>query len=488
MPGHLFLVHGRAESLVHDAVVIPTNQRFEVEDTWRPLIEPGEAALRPQNWPGEGYGRAGDGRPVWFVSVEGLATEELVGRTLAAVRAMSQADLGPSPNRVKPLLAVPVLGIEGGGHNDDRGAVVRRLLEALLEEVGQLEVDLAVVTPQRSVYAAAQHVRGRPRADGFPDELVEEAQRLGRLARAGELALFFGAGVSVPAGLPGWREMLHQLAAQAGVRPDDLDGLSPLDQAQFLQKRLPGLGEHVARAAQSRRRPSLAHALLAGLRCREAVTTNYDRLYETAVAATDRGAPRILPWESVVGAPAWVLKLHGDVSQPESVTLTRRDVVRYDAHTRPAGALLQALLLTRHLLVVGASLEDDNVVRLLREVEVFREEAALTGPMATVLDIDDDTARRELWRDQLAWWTMPGDDLPTRARALEIFLDTVAWYAADTSTWLLDPRFARLLQAPARRAAEHARELRAEVQDLGAEWAPLRRAFGDAGAGEGREE
>ncbi|HEU4566702.1 MAG TPA: hypothetical protein VFR99_01635, partial [Marmoricola sp.] len=139
-------------------------------------------------------------------------------------------------------------------------------------------------------------------------------------------------------------------------------------------------------------------------------------------------------------------------------------------------------LLTRHLLVVGASLNDDNVVRLLREVEVYREESEGNGPMATFLDVEDDTARRELWEDQLAWSTMPGDSLAERARALEIFLDTVAWHAADTSSWLLDERFASLLDDPAREAAAAARALRHRLEALGEEWQPLRTALADAGS------
>jgi len=486
MSGHLFLVHGRTESLVHDAAVVPTDDDFAIEPTWQALIGAHGAALKPPGWPRRGYGRAAGGRPVWFVSVDGLATDDLVQRAVATVRDMAEADLSPSRNRVKRLLALPVLGIEGGGHNHDRGAVIRALLEALLDAVDELDVDIAVVTPERSVYAAAQHLRGEPRPPVLDDELLGEARRLGELARTGDLALFLGAGVSVPAGLPGWRQMLDELAQQAGIDPGVLVGLGPLDQAQLLQHRLPDLGEYVARAAQDPRlRPSLGHALVAGLGCREAVTTNYDHLYETAVAATGRGEPKVLPWETAVGASAWVLKLHGDVSQPATVTLTRRDFVRFDAQTGPAGALLQALLLTRHLLVVGASLNDDNVVRLLREVEVFRESTGLEGPMAAFLDVDDDRARRELWREQLAWSNMPGDDLPSRARALEIFLDTLAWYAAGTS-WLLDPRFSELLGPEEREAAETGRALRGRLDGLGEEWEQLRATLDAAGACEQR--
>ena len=52
--------------------------------------------------------------------------------------------------------------------------------------------------------------------------------------------------------------------------------------------------------------------------------------------------------------------------------------MRFDA--RPAcGALLQSLLMTEHLLVVGVSLNDDNIVRLAYEVQAYRGAHKLEG-------------------------------------------------------------------------------------------------------------
>lgn len=475
--GHLFLVRGRIESVVHDAALVPTNDAFELEPQWRPVLETDDtSALRPPRWPGEGHGRAADGRPLWFVSVEdggGLPTGQLVERAIACVRAAAEEDLPPLTNRLLPVLAVPVLGLEGGGHDEDRGDVVKALLEAMYDVVPDLELDVVVVTPESSVYAAAQHVRGRLET-GTLEGHSEHAERLGRLAREGDLALFLGAGVSIPAGLPAWAEMLRLLGSRTGrLGEDEAVRLTPLDQAQLLERRVPDLGRYVAEIAGEATRPSLAHALLAGLSCREAVTTNYDRLYEEALVASGREDVRVLPHDPAVGARAWVLKLHGDVADPGSIVLTRRDFVRFDARTRPAGALLQTLLMTRHLLFVGASMTDDNVVRLAQEVQVYREDHGLDGRFGTLLDVDGDEPRRELWEGQLSWLTMPGERIEERVRALEIFLDTVAWHAADDAPWLLDPRFGGLLGEDEQAVAEAARELRRRLEDAGAEWTQL---------------
>src|SRR4051812_4802393 len=232
--GHVFVVHGRVETVVHDAAVVPTDDGFGVSATWNPVLEVDDpASLRPSAWPCDGHGRAGD-RPVWFISVgdgDGLATDLLVERAVGVVHDVAAARIPPASNRVKPVLAMPVLGLEGGGHDRDRGDVVKALLEALHAAVAGVDLDIAVVTPDASVYAAAQHVRSRIDPGTVGPELAEHAQRLGLLARSGDLALFLDAGVSMPAGLPAWREMLRLLGERThGLTDVDPLRLSPLDQ------------------------------------------------------------------------------------------------------------------------------------------------------------------------------------------------------------------------------------------------------------------
>ena len=423
---------------------------------------------------------------MWFISVDaggGLPTGDLVDRLLAVVDEVAREGQRPMSNRVKPVLAVPVLGLEGGGHDRDRGDVVRALLAALCDAVAQVDIDVALVTPEASVYAAAQHVRRGMADPSMEPALCEHAARLGRLARQGELALFLGAGVGVPAGLPSWDDMLLKLAERTGHANDLAEAaLTPLDRAQLLQRRVPDLGDHVVAICREHDRPSLAHALLAGLGAREAVTTNYDRLYEEALLAGGRSPVSVVPWDLPQEGSAWVLKLHGDVTDPDSIVLTRRDVVRFDAHTRPSGALLQTLLMTRHVLIVGASMADENVVRLTQEVQVYREAHGVMTEFGTLLDVDDDEARAELWEGQLTWLSMRGSRLEDRSRELEIFLDSLAAHAVADAPWLLDPRFGGLLDDEGERLAEHARRLRRDLESAGAEWDRLRWALDLLGA------
>ena len=490
MTGHVFVVHGRIEKVVHDVAIVPTASNFHIRGYWRPILGEDTDQWRPKGWPGRGYAKARGRDDVWFVNVGArysAGAEVIVDRAVAALREIADAAPVPSRNRTKPLVAVPVLGIAGGGLDHQRGAVVRRLLSAMTDAAAELDLDVAVVTPDASVYGAAQHLRRQTAEWPLPARQLQKAGRIGQAAREGQLALFMGAGVSIPAGLPTWTGLLEELAAHGGVDIGrGFERLNALDQAQFLHNRIEHLGDQVARIVSRATVPALGHALLASLGCAEAVTTNYDRLYESAVRMQrGRGnVATVLPWDHPRAGKPWVLKLHGDVQVPKSIVLTRRQFVSFDAETRPAGALLQSLLMTRHVLFVGASLADDNVVRLAYEVDRFRQDHGLKGRVGTLLDVDDDQVRRELWRGQLTWLSMAGRSIEERSRTLEIFLDAVAAHASNDASWLLDERFRGLLRLD-ENLVQGARDLYRRAAAAGPEWQGLADALLAFGAASG---
>ena len=327
-------------------------------------------ALKPRGWPRSGYAQARGRKDIWFINVGGrysAGISAIVDRAVGALGEIAAGSPTPGRNRTKPVVALPVLGIAGGGLDSERGEVLRTLLAGMAKAAENLDLDIAVVTPDVAVYGAAQHVRRVTGTWPLPDEQLSEARVLGELARKGDLALFLGAGVSIPAGLPTWGQLLEKLAKKSEIPIDEgFRRLTALDQAQYLSAEHDGIGKALANIISAARVPSLSHTFLASLGCREAVTTNYDRLYEKAVRMQrGRGnVASIMPWEPPQAGKPWILKMHGDVKDPGSIVLTRQQFVRYDAETRPAGASLQTLLLTRHVLFVGASLNDDNVVRL----------------------------------------------------------------------------------------------------------------------------
>jgi hypothetical protein len=64
----------------------------------------------------------------------------------------------------------------------------------------------------------------------------------------------------------------------------------------------------------------------------------------------------------------WMLKLHGTVSRPREIVLTKRDYIRYNDRFAALAGIVQSTLLTRHLLSIGFSLADDNFHKIFDSV------------------------------------------------------------------------------------------------------------------------
>ena len=274
-------------------------------------------------------------------------------------------------------------------------------------------------------------------------------------------------------------------------------GMSPLDAAEVLRRSAhadatsggrrasgTGLGAHVVAVLGERDRYALSHVLLAALGAEQVITTNFDDLYEKAVkAVTGRDIPVVLPdrdpEDDLRRGKGWLLKLHGDAGRPDSIVLDRRSFVRYDATQRPLASVLQATLLTKHLLVVGASMTDDNVIRLVHEVASLNEDHNRRKTMGTLLTLEEQPLTARLWKPEFA--TLPlGPPIPVEeteedrharialaGRELEIFLDRVAMLASRDSAHLLDRRYVDLLDDRERVLAQQLAEAANTIRRLG---------------------
>ena len=122
---------------------------------------------------------------------------------------------------------------------------------------------------------------------------------------------------------------------------------------------------------------------------------------ESAMKAAGHTTDVVMPHQPAIGQRRWVLKMHGDVEHPDKIVLTRRHMVMYDAANRPSATLLQSLLLTKHLVVIGASMTDPNVVRLTHEVDEYRQahQDAPHNAYGTVLDVGlPSPSQARLWK------------------------------------------------------------------------------------------
>ncbi len=495
-PGHLFVIDSDLTKLYCDAVLVPVDIRLTLEKAWHAL-------LKSVGWPMLKRVAQPEG---WGSTVHAFRLEQHASQTAASYPEIWLGEVGrsnppdghyarvlvefvrrvseraKSTPRSAPLrVGVPVVGTGEGGGWEDKGSIFSSIVPALERAALDYGVDVVLVCFGAKLYSAAQRARGTYRdglkasesahGSGLDSRLHAVATELAKEARDANLVLFMGAGVSMGAGGLSWQSLLNELAAKAELTAELKDAMKKLDvrdQAQILKSRL---GESFGATVQGMvdtPHYALAHGLLASLRAREAVTTNYDKLYETAFQ-TDRRELAVLPGAPPKReSPCWLLKLHGTVEKPADLVLARSDYLGLPARSGALFGILQAMLLTRHMLFVGYSLSDDSFHRVIHEVSQARMGVAphTGGKLGTALILFPDPLLTELWAKDLNIVHVserapaPETDAAARkadfdaaARQLNILLDEIAFLAADVSAFLLDSTYENMLNDEEKRIA-----------------------------------
>lgn len=495
--GHVFVVHSDLTRLAADAVLIPCDRSGHVQAHWGRFRQ---AAYGPErqrlfSWPSP------ERRVTDRVDVDGQTCRYVdTGATPATadldwlrdglrqgLEALSVDVTGKAAQheRERPLIALPLAGTGAGGYADNRGAALDALLREARAAAEQGSADVVIVAHNRADYTALQHRRSDPDWSGLTEQQQQAAADLGAKARDGELVLFFGAGVSRSAGLPDFATLLQQLRSDnATDREDRGDAPQPIALPALASQVAKQLGDELpARLAEllPEHHHSVTHALLASLKVPEAITTNFDRLYELAARAPFDGDLHVVPWQHLPGRRPWLLKAHGDVQHGDLV-LTAEQYERFQADKGPVASVIQALfLLSRHVLVVGYSLRDENILKLIREVaDLLARNGIDHQRFGTVLSLTGHVATEPNHHLPVLSLTGPPDaSTSAAARRLEVFLDLLAWHATrDEASWLLDPTYRSLLDAAERPLVETLAQLQVPSEPR---WASLRQTLDKLG-------
>ena len=186
------------------------------------------------------------------------------------------------------------------------------------------------------------------------------------------------------------------------------------------------LVEEIEEAVHVGREPSPMVRMLADLEFPLVITTNYDQLYERALdqRAEEKGALAGTYDVSIYSANnigqerlkthdcskkpdhqrPFILKIHGDVSRPESIVITDEDYIQFVLRMsdtkpyNPFGNNVLAHLMTWPTLFIGYSLMDYNL-RLLFKTLRWRKDAANIPPTYSV-DKKPDKLIRDVWENQ----------------------------------------------------------------------------------------
>lgn len=190
------------------------------------------------------------------------------------------------------------------------------------------------------------------------------------------VAVFAGAGLSMPAGFVSWKELLRPIAEELNLdieKEYDLVTLAQYhlnengDNRSQLNKRLLEEFSQEAECSQN-------HEILARLPISTFWTTNYDNLIEKAlinqnkkpdVKFTRDHMSLTVPKRDVI-----VYKMHGDVNHPDDAVLTKED---YEIYHKKMDLYVDALkgdLLTKTFIFIGFSFSDPNLDYILSRVRL----------------------------------------------------------------------------------------------------------------------
>lgn len=175
--------------------------------------------------------------------------------------------------------------------------------------------------------------------------------------------LFVGAGVS-SGRFPRWQHLINHLRDEFGITSQASDAL---DIPQWVVE------AHGRAALESRmvevfrdpsKEPTELQRLLACYPFDIVFTTNFDQLMEQALQAQAHQVNVVIE-DSQVGRirkddRVTLVKMHGCVSAPDTIVVTRDDYETYAQHHPAIVTYLQLLLATRTFLFVGFSLTDPN--------------------------------------------------------------------------------------------------------------------------------
>lgn len=222
-----------------------------------------------------------------------------------------------------------------------------------------------------------------------------------------------GAGMSLKAGLPTWSKLLEDLKQELPKKVgSDMRKLLEAEEnlpwrAQEYKSMLQAnvyasfISQKFGKCLVRHDDPTVA---LVKLPFRHFITTNYDDVIARAHLKADLEVPNKLTWNEIdarsfifslrkASARRSVLHLHGHHSEIDSIVLTDEDYVTRYVKKSDTFAKLFAIFSTEHIVFMGFSLSDPDLMALLRQVNAML--GCEEEPHFAILGIKKDDVEKE---------------------------------------------------------------------------------------------
>ncbi len=206
--------------------------------------------------------------------------------------------------------------------------------------------------------------------DIFISEILKELEEE-------NVAVFAGAGLSMPAGYVSWKGLLEPIAKELELDIDkeeyDLVSLAQYhvnqnrDNRSQLNKRLLEEFSREAKITQN-------HEILSKLPINTFWTTNYDDLIERSLRNQNKKPDVKFTREhislTIPKRDAIIYKMHGDINHPNDAVLTKDDYEKYHKNMDLYVDALKGDLLTKTFIFIGFSFSDPNLDYILSRVRL----------------------------------------------------------------------------------------------------------------------
>lgn len=189
-------------------------------------------------------------------------------------------------------------------------------------------------------------------------------------------AVFAGAGLSIPAGMVNWRNLLREIAEDIDLDINKEQDLIAVAQYHLNRKRgRAKINQALISEFAERATITENHRILASLPIRTYWTTNYDTLIEDSlrkafrrpdVKLTPENLTHTLPHRDAV-----IYKMHGDVSLPHDAVVTKDDYETYETKRQLFSTALRGDLVSKTFLFIGFSFDDPNLAYILARIRIL---------------------------------------------------------------------------------------------------------------------